>query len=73
MTLRQTALGFAVCLSACSGGRTESDDASLGKAATALEAKADAEVNAAIAQINAAAVRDAPATTAPVKAAGNQK
>jgi hypothetical protein len=49
-------------LPACSGGTgAETDEASMSKAAAALEAKADAEVNASISQIKADATRDAPA------------
>jgi hypothetical protein len=48
-------------LPACSGGTgTETDEASMSKSAAALEAKADAEVNASINQIKADAARDAP-------------
>jgi hypothetical protein len=53
-----------IVLPACSGAAPESDEATLNTSAIDLEAKANAEVDASINQINADAAKDAPAPEA---------
>ncbi len=49
-----------LALSACSGGDTVVDEKSLAKEATALDHKADTDVNRMIADIDAAEQKDEP-------------